>query len=77
MAKKKKSQPKKSVPARLAQYFRDVRAELKKVSWPGRDRVIASTIVVIIVTLFFTFVVGVMDVIFTQLVKWLTFSLGG
>lgn len=77
MAKKKKSQPKKSVMARIAQYFRDVRAELRKVSWPGRDKVVASTIVVIIVVLFFTLVVGLLDIVFIQLVKWITFSLGG
>lgn len=77
MAKKKKSQAKRSALARLVQYFRDVRAELTKVSWPGRDKVVASTIVVIIVVLFFTLVVGVMDMVFIQLVKWITFSVGG
>ncbi len=76
MAKKKKAQ-KQGLGQKIAQYFRDVKAEMKKVSWPGRDQVIASTIVVIIVVVFLTIYIGLLDAIFVQLVKWLTFNLGG
>jgi preprotein translocase subunit SecE len=74
---KKKKEKKKGIGGKITQYFRDVKAEMKKVSWPGRDQVIASTVVVIIVVVFLTLLVGILDVIFVQLVKWLTFNLGG
>lgn len=74
---KKKKEKKKGMGQRVAQYFRDVKAEMKKVSWPGRDKVVASTVVVIIVVVFLTLLIGILDVIFVQLVKWLTFNLGG
>lgn len=76
MAKKKKEK-KKGIGGKIAQYFRDVKAEMKKVSWPGRDQVLASTVVVIVVVVFLTLLVGLLDIIFVQLVKWLTFNLGG
>jgi preprotein translocase subunit SecE len=37
----------------LIQYFNDVVAEMKKVVWPTREMLIASTVIVIIVSLLF------------------------
>jgi preprotein translocase subunit SecE len=42
-----------SVFARLAQYFRDVRSEMKRVVWPQRPEVINSSMVVIVTLIFF------------------------
>ena len=59
--KDKASKPAKpNVFARLAQYLRDVRSEMKRVVWPQRPEVINSSIVVVVTLLFFvafTFVV--------------------
>jgi preprotein translocase subunit SecE len=38
---------------RSRQFYGDVRGEVKKVSWPNRDEVVGTTIVVIIAVFFF------------------------
>ncbi len=47
---------------RAKQFYLDVRSEMKKVSWPGRQEVISTTIVVIVAVLFFGAYLGVVDV---------------
>lgn len=48
---------------RTKQFYLDVRSEMKKVSWPGRQEVISTTLVVIIAVLFFGAYLGIVDVI--------------
>ena len=43
------------------QFYYDVRSEMKKVSWPGRQEVIGTTVVVIVATLFFGLYLGLVD----------------
>ena len=43
------------------QFYSDVRSEMKKVSWPGRQEVVGTTIVVIVATLFFGLYLGLVD----------------
>ena len=43
------------------QFYSDTRSEMKKVSWPGRQEVIGTTVVVIVVTLFFGLYLGLVD----------------
>ncbi|HDP70229.1 MAG TPA: preprotein translocase subunit SecE [Actinobacteria bacterium] len=62
-AKKKKSGKK------IGGYFRDVKAELKKVSWPTRKEVISSTIVVLFIVLIFSVFIGCIDYIFILILK--------
>jgi preprotein translocase subunit SecE len=45
-------------------FLKDSRAELKKVTWPSRQEVTSTTIVVIVATIFFGFFLYFMDVIF-------------
>ena len=45
-------------------YFKGVKAEWGKVSWPERQQVIAETGIVLAVVTFFTVVVYLMDIIF-------------
>lgn len=45
-------------------YFKGVRAEWGKVSWPQKQQIIGETIIVFIVVAFFTVVVFIMDLIF-------------
>jgi preprotein translocase subunit SecE len=47
---------------RTKQFYLDVRSEMKKVSWPGRQEVISTTLVVIIAVLFFGAYLGIVDV---------------
>jgi preprotein translocase subunit SecE len=53
-------------------YLREVRQEMKRVSWPDRAQVVQSTIVVVAVVLFFALYVGVLDLAFIRLVRILT-----
>ena len=50
---------------RLGNFLRDVRSELKKVTWPARAEVTSTTIVVIAATIFFGFYLFLMDVVFS------------
>jgi len=53
---------------RFSSFLREVRAELKKVTWPSRNEVYSTTIVVIIATFFFGFYLFFMDVIFSWVI---------
>jgi preprotein translocase subunit SecE len=54
---------------RFINFLRDTKAELKKVTWPSRNEVTSTTIVVIIATVFFGFYLFFMDVIFSWLIS--------
>jgi preprotein translocase subunit SecE len=57
-------------PRKLAEaktFFVEVRNELKKVTWPGRQEVQATTLVVIVTTVFFGFYLYGLDLIFSQI----------
>ena len=43
------------------QFYADVRSEMKKVSWPGRQEVTGTTIVVVVAVFFFGFYLGLVD----------------
>lgn len=46
-------------------FMREARAELKKVSWPGKQQVWYSTLVVIFVTLLVAVYLGIVDMALT------------
>lgn len=50
---------------RFGNFLKDVKAELKKVTWPAKNEVVNTTIVVIAATIFFGFYLFFMDVIFS------------
>ncbi|HPL82900.1 MAG TPA: preprotein translocase subunit SecE [Candidatus Omnitrophota bacterium] len=52
-------------------FLREVRAELGKVAWSTRQELLASTIVVIVVTIILGFFIGVIDVILSKLLTLL------
>jgi preprotein translocase subunit SecE len=53
---------------RFVSFLREVRAELKKVTWPSRNEVYSTTIVVIFATIFFGFYLFFMDVVFSWVI---------
>lgn len=53
---------------RFLNFLKDVKTELKKVTWPSRVEVTSTTIVVIIATIFFGFYLFFMDVIFSWVI---------
>jgi len=54
---------------RIIPFLKDVRAELRKVTWPSRNEVYTTTIVVIIATIFFGFYLYFMDLIFSWVIS--------
>ena len=51
----------------LKTFFAEVKSELKKVTWPGRNEVYSTTIVVILTTVFFGFYLYGLDLLLSQL----------
>ena len=51
----------------ITTYFKGVKAEWSKVSWPTKGQVIGETGIVLAVVIFFTLVVYFMDIIFKAL----------
>jgi len=55
--------------ARLGQYFRDVRSEMKRVVWPQRPEVINSSVVVVVTLLFFVAFTLIVDAIVVRVLQ--------
>ena len=53
--------------ARAAEFVRNVRGELRRVTWPNRDQLQQSTLVVLIILLVLTAFVALWDLIFYYL----------
>ena len=51
-----------SLPQRVVQFYHDVMAEMRKVTWPDRAQLQDATIKIIIFVLFLGAVIGLMDV---------------
>lgn len=65
---RKKGGPKKQR-VTISQFLTEVRAEMKKVTWPTRDEVISYTIVVVVTVVIMGGLVYFADILFTKLVE--------
>jgi preprotein translocase subunit SecE len=54
---------------RSVQFLREVKVELKKVTWPSRKQTVGSTVVVIILVLVISLFLGVVDVGLSSLIR--------
>jgi preprotein translocase subunit SecE len=61
----------KSFFARIRDYLHEVRVELRKVTWPTREQMIAFTTVTLITTVALTFVIFGFDVAAKEFILWL------
>ena len=52
-----------SFPVRVATFYQDVVAEMRKVTWPDREQLKDTTIKIIIFVLFIGAILGIIDVI--------------
>jgi preprotein translocase subunit SecE len=52
-----------SLPVRVANFYQEVVAEMRKVTWPDREQLKDTTIKIIIFVLFIGAVLGIVDVI--------------
>jgi preprotein translocase subunit SecE len=55
----------------LKLFFAEVKGELKKVTWPGKTEVQATTVVVIVTTIFFGFYLYGIDLVFSWLLSFI------
>ncbi|NTU71053.1 MAG: preprotein translocase subunit SecE [Coriobacteriia bacterium] len=70
--------PKPGFFARIGNYFRDVRSEMKRVVWPSRSEVINSSVVVIVTLIFFSVFILAVDLVVQQVVTALgSIRIGG
>jgi preprotein translocase subunit SecE len=53
----------------MIDYFKNVRAEMKHVSWPSQRLTIAYTIVVIVISLAVAVYLGLLDYVFSAIIK--------
>lgn len=56
---------------RIAQYFRETRAELRKVVWPTREEAINLTAIVVVTIVVMSIFFGAVDYALTQLIAFL------
>ena len=54
---------------RLTRFLREVRSELKKVSWPSKKELTANTIVVLVSVFFAATLIWIIDGFFAQILK--------
>ena len=56
---------------KIRQFFREVKIELKKVSFPSRDEVIGSTKVVVVLVIIMAVFLGLIDMLLSKLIGML------
>jgi preprotein translocase subunit SecE len=56
---------------KIAKFLKEVKAELKKVTWPTRQELIGSTIVTVVVTLIVSVFIGVVDRLISLATKFI------
>jgi len=54
---------------RFINFLKETRAELRKVTWPSKNEVYSTTIVVVIATVFFGFYLFFVDVSFSWVIS--------
>ena len=60
-----------SPPARLAEFFREVRSELRQVAWPTRPEVVNSATVVLITLVILACLIFALNYTFSHSIAWL------
>ena len=60
---------------KLQKYLKETMAELRKMTWPTKDELIGSTVVVIVTSLIIVVFIGIVDRALTALVTFI-FSTG-
>jgi len=56
---------------KIANFLQSVRSEAKKVTWPSRAEILRSTIIAIVAIIVFAIIIGGIDILFLQLLKFL------
>ncbi len=67
MSNRENEKPK--ITARVSNYFKGVKAEMKKVNWPTKKELTNYTVVVLVTTFAMTLVIWGLDLIFQNVVS--------
>ena len=59
----------KNILEKSIQFLREVKVELKKVTWPSKKQTVGSTVVVLILVIIVSFFLGIVDVGLSSLVR--------
>ncbi len=57
---------------RIKKYFKECKAEVKKVTWPTKDQLVHNTGIIIVFVAIVTVILSLLDVGFTKLFSLLT-----
>jgi preprotein translocase subunit SecE len=60
-----------NIPQRIAEFFREVRSELRQVAWPTRAEVVNSATVVFITLVILVILIFCLDYAFSHSISWL------
>ena len=63
-------------PNRLAEYFREARAELRRVTWPTREEALNLTWIVLIVTVVMAILLWLLGNVFSSIIGRILTSIG-
>ena len=63
-------------PNRLAEYFREARAELRRVTWPTREEALNLTWIVLIVTVVMAILLWLLGNVFSSIIGQILTSIG-
>ena len=63
---------KKSGGSKIAKYFRECKAELKKVTWPSKEQIIHNTGIILVFIAIVTVILSLLDAGFAKLFQLLT-----
>jgi preprotein translocase subunit SecE len=58
------------------EFFRDTNAEMKKVTWPNRNEVVGTTVVVLVATVIFAMYLWGCDIIFYKAINFMFTKFG-
>ena len=58
--------------ARISKYFKETKAEMKKVSWPNKEQLMHNTLIILVFIAIITIILSVLDVGFAKAFQWLT-----
>lgn len=61
----------KTDPSRLKRFLREVKAELKKVSWPSKKELVSNTGVVFVAVMVVSCLIWAIDTIFNQMLRFI------
>jgi len=61
---------------KLKKFFREVRNEIKKITWPTKKQLFAASSAVMVILVVTGFYFGLLDLIFSNITSWLIKALG-